>query len=191
MDLVRLHESTVRSWLARVAAVRDDQWALPTPCSEWSVRDLVNHVVGEELWTVPLLAGKTVEDVGDAYDGDLLGAEPISSAEQAAAAAIDAAAKSPPSGGVVHLTYGDDSIENYLHQLCADHLVHGWDLAAATGQSRQLDPNEVAAVAAWFADWEEAYRSSGAVGQRGASGGDTQSDLLAGFGRDANWTVQG
>jgi len=64
MELKTLHRRAVEDWAARVAAVKDDQWGDPTPCTEWSVRQLVNHVVGEELWTVPLLRGGTIEEAG-------------------------------------------------------------------------------------------------------------------------------
>ena len=58
----------------------------------WDVRTLVNHVVGEELWTVPLLEGRTIAEVGDRFDGDVLGAVPsdvVDSAAKAAAAAFE------------------------------------------------------------------------------------------------------
>src|SRR6476469_8499751 len=78
-------------------------------------------------------------------------------------------------------------MDEYVRQLVADHLVHGWDLAAATGRDRTLDPGLVAEVAAWFVGTEDAYRSGGAVGPRMPSRDDPQSDLLARFGRDAAW----
>ena len=58
--------------------VGEDQWGAPTPCADWDVRELVNHVAGEDLWTAPLLEGSTIEEVGDRFDGDLLGDDPIS-----------------------------------------------------------------------------------------------------------------
>ncbi|HEX2297902.1 MAG TPA: maleylpyruvate isomerase N-terminal domain-containing protein, partial [Pseudonocardiaceae bacterium] len=48
----------------RVEAVAPDQWNNPTPCTEWDVRALVNHLVTEQLWVPLLLDGATVEDVG-------------------------------------------------------------------------------------------------------------------------------
>jgi len=92
-----------------------------------------------------------------------------------------------PAGGMVHLSYGDEDMAEYVQQLCADHLVHGWDLVAATGRPRGLDPELVADVAAWFADREQLYRAGGAIGRRVDEGGDPQTDLLAGFGRSASW----
>jgi hypothetical protein len=76
----------------------------------------------------------------------------------------------------------------YVRQLCADHLVHAWDLAAATGGRTALDPDLVAEVATWFAGREDLYRSGGAIGPRASSDGDPQSELLASFGRSAAWT---
>src|SRR5581483_10505539 len=56
----------------RVTAIGPDDWARPTPCTDWSVRDLVRHLVYEELWAPPLLAGATMAEVGDRFEGDIL-----------------------------------------------------------------------------------------------------------------------
>jgi uncharacterized protein (TIGR03086 family) len=187
MDLNTLYHRTVESWAARVNAVGADQWDAPTPCREWSVRDLVNHVVGEDLWTEPLMHGAEVAEVGDRFDGDLLGDDPIRVALEAAAGARDVVAQTLPSRGTVHLSYGEESMEEYVHQLAADHLVHGWDLAVATRGDPRLEPALVAEVGQWFAGREEMYRAGGAVGPRGEPSEDPQARLLAAFGRDAHW----
>ena len=77
----------------------------------------------------------------------------------------------------------------YILQLTADHLIHGWDLAVATGQDRDLDPEVVAAVSAWFADWEQRYRSSGVVCRptEAAPAGSAAASLLIAFGRNPDW----
>ena len=61
-------------------------------------------------------------------------------------------------------------MDEYVHQLAADHLVHGWDLAVATGGDTRLDPALVAEVAGWYADREDLYRQAG--DGRGAGGVD-------------------
>ena len=187
MDLNTTYRRTVESWNDQVRRVGDDQWDLPTPCTDWTVRDLVNHVTGEDLWTVPLVEGSTIEEVGDRFDGDVLGDEPGDTALGAADDAAAAVAERLPAGGTVHLSYGEERLEEYVSQLAADHLVHGWDLAVAVGAAPRLDPDLVTDVAAWFAEREEIYRSAGAIGPRAGSYDDPQDDLLARFGRDPGW----
>jgi uncharacterized protein (TIGR03086 family) len=134
--------------------------------------------------------GSTIEDVGDRFDGDVLGDEPVARTREAAEQAVAAVAQRLPSGGTVRLSYGEEQLDEYLNQLAADHLVHAWDLAVATGADRALDPELVEAVAGWFADREEIYRSVGAVGARPVEGGpDAQSRLIAAFGRDPGWSA--
>jgi uncharacterized protein (TIGR03086 family) len=172
-----------------VQAVGPDQWTAATPCADWDVRELVNHVVGEDLWTEPLMRGSTIADVGDRLDGDLLGDDPKASARDPAAQATGVVAETLPTQGKVHLSYGDEDMGEYVAQLAADHLIHGWDLAAATGGDTALDPDLVADVTAWFAEREDIYRSAGAVGARAAAADDPQSQLLAAFGRDPGWAT--
>src|SRR5689334_9569296 len=190
MDLDTLYRTSVEGWSGRVSGIADDQWDLPTPCSDWTVRDLVNHVAGEDLWTPPLVVGKTIAEVGDQFDGDVLGADPIRSAQSAAAAAVTATSAALPGNGTVHLSFGDFPVAEYAWQLVADHLVHSWDLAAAIGAPRELDAEAIADLASWFDNWEEGFRGAGAIGPRvPVSGGGAQAELLARFGRDADWSA--
>lgn len=176
-----------------VDLIHDDQWDLPTPCVDWNVRDLVNHVVGENLWTVPLMAGRTIAEVGTAYDGDVLGDDPVASFHDAAAAARDAVGAEGAIERTVHLSFGDTAAEEYVQQLLADHLLHGWDLAQAIGVDDRLDPGLVDAVAAWFTTVEEGYRQAGAIGPRAAVApdADAQARLLGRFGRSVAMAAVG
>ena len=188
MDVAELHRRTTETWTSRLEAVGAEAWDRPTPCTEWSVRDLVNHVVGEDAWTVPLMNGRTIEDVGASLDGDLLGDDPVGTGTRSAAEAVTVVADRLPAGEPVHLSYGQESSEEYVRQLAADHLVHAWDLAAATGGERDLDPELVTEVAGWFASREEMYRQGGVIGPRVDAAGDPQTELLAACGRDPRWT---
>src|SRR3954465_5133112 len=96
MDLDTLYRRTVDVWTDRVKGVGPDQWDGPTPCSGWSVRELINHVVGEDLWTVPLVGGSTIEEVGDRFDGDVLGDDPVGTAVEAAKAPTTGGGGGPP-----------------------------------------------------------------------------------------------
>src|SRR5689334_15822622 len=86
-------------------ATTDEQWKAPTPCSDWDVRTLVNHVVGELLWVPPLLEGRTIAEVGDRFDGDVLGDDPAAVATDAARALQAAASEPGAQERTVHLSF--------------------------------------------------------------------------------------
>jgi nitrilase len=184
-DLRKLHRRATETFGALVHQIRDDQWGLPTPCDEWDVRALVNHLVYENRWAVPLFTGATIADVGDRFEGDLLGDAPVQAWDSSAEAAIAAIAEPGALERTVHLSFGDVPGREYANQLFADLVVHGWDLATAIGGNTRLDPELVDACAAWFAGVAEQYRRSGAVGPRVEvpADADPQTRLLADFGR--------
>ncbi len=184
-DVRDLFRRGTASFGERVHAIRDDQWRAPTPCSEWDVHALVDHLVNELRWVPPLLAGSTIAEVGDRFDGDLLGDDPKAAWDEAAGDAVEAVQAEGAMDRTVHLSFGDFPGHDYTRQLFADLLIHGWDLASAIGADDRLDPALVDACAAWFALVEDGYRGAGAIGPRAdvAPDADAQARLLAAFGR--------
>ncbi len=184
-DAPELHQRAVERFGHLVQQVSDDQWGKSTPCEDWSVRELVNHVAGENCWTAPLLAGQTVADVGDRFDGDVLGTDPATAWKSGADEAIAAVHEPGAMDRTVHLSFGDFPGHEYAMQLFADMLIHGWDLARAIDADERLDPELVTALAAWFSGVADAYRQGGAVGPRPnvPEDADAQTKLLAEFGR--------
>jgi uncharacterized protein (TIGR03086 family) len=174
----------VETFDAVLRRVRTDQWTAATPCVEWDVRTLVNHVVGEDRWLPPLLAGLTVAEVGDTLAGDLLGDDPQSAWGQARHHA-EAAVSAVPDDQMVALSAGPTPVAEYLWQLAADHLIHAWDLATAVGVELVFDDDLAAAVEDWFSAREDGYRRAGAIGPRVALPDEAsrQQRLLAAFGR--------
>jgi uncharacterized protein (TIGR03086 family) len=140
------HARATAEFSSRVHAVKPGQWADPTPCPDWDVRTLVNHLVYEQLWVPPLMNGATVADVGDALDGDLLGDDPVAAWDAAAAAASEAIGAAGALDRVVHLSYADVPGEVYAWQLIGDLAVHAWDLAQAIGADPTIDERLAAAV---------------------------------------------
>lgn len=187
MDTLTLYQHCLTAWTDRVRSLTAEHWDRPTPCDRWTVRDLVNHVVGEDLWCVALLEGATPEQVGDRFDGDLVGDDPVAAALAAAAAARSAVAHRLPQDGTVHLSYGVEKAAEYVHQLAADHLVHAWDLAAATAGDTELDRQTVEAVAAWYRPRAVLYLDAGIVAAAVLTAADPQSRLIGDFGRDPAW----
>src|SRR5881628_137210 len=127
---------------SRVRAVPGDRWNDPTPCTEWAVRDLVNHLVVEHLWAPHILAGETLDQVGDRYEGDAVGNDPVRAWERAANRSRPAWAGADPSA-TVHLSYTDAPLSMYADQMLVDLTVHQWDLARGSGQDESLDPEAV------------------------------------------------
>jgi uncharacterized protein (TIGR03086 family) len=186
MDLLEAYRRSLNEFTDRVGQVKYDRWAAPTPCGDWDVRTLVNHVVGEDRWTVPLLAGATIDEVGDRLDGDLLDADPAGAARDAAAEADLAVSEPGALDRTVHLSAGDTPAREYVHQLLAEHLVHGWDLAVAIGAEPRLDAGAVHECARWFADRMPQYRDAGLIRSDVDVPADAseQDRLIAAFGRD-------
>lgn len=185
MRMGELLEGAATGFGARLGAV-GDRWSAPTPDDEWDVRALVNHVTGELLWLVPLLEGKTIADVGDRLDGDILGDDPVATWSGAVSAAKQAISAVDPAA-TVHLSYGDRTADEYTFEVGADVLIHTWDLARAVGADERLDAALVDAVAAWFPAQEDMWRGAGVIGERPSvsSDADSQTKLLAAFGRVA------
>jgi uncharacterized protein (TIGR03086 family) len=186
-DITELHRRAVDGMTARISDIKDTRWSSATPCSDWDLRDLVNHVTSECLWTAPLMAGKTVAEIGDVFDGDVLGTDPKSSWDAAARGAVEAISVPGALTRSVHLSFGDFPGDEYVRQMFADMLIHSWDVARATGGDELLDQELVSACAAWFVEMEDAYRGAGVIGPRAhiADEADEQTRLLAAFGRSA------
>jgi uncharacterized protein (TIGR03086 family) len=131
----------------------------PTPCTDWDVRALVNHMANENIWIPDLFAGKTVAEVGDKYDGDILGDNPKQTWDTVVAAAKATVLKDGALEKTVHLSYGDSPAERYLTMLMADHVIHSWDLSKAIGAEYQ--PSDELVHAAWEWMSPQADRISG------------------------------
>jgi uncharacterized protein (TIGR03086 family) len=186
-DVQGFHARAVQAFGEHVRAIGDDRWSGATPCADWDVRALVNHLVGENLWTPPLFDGRTIADVGDAFDGDVLGADARAAWAASAGPAVDAVQGDGAMDRTVHLSFGDFEGRFYAWQLFFDFLVHGWDLARAIGADERMDPELVDAALAWFGDMEPLYRQGGAISDRPdiPIDADPQTRLLAMSGRTA------
>jgi uncharacterized protein (TIGR03086 family) len=129
-----------------IGGVRDEQWTAPTPCTDWSVRDVVGHLVGMNLVFTALLT----DNVAPERDIDRLGEDPVG-AYRASASDLMSAFSQP---GVLERTFigplgaatGEDRLQIRLYDL----LAHGWDLARATGQALDV-PEDVAERSLAFA----------------------------------------
>jgi uncharacterized protein (TIGR03086 family) len=116
-----------------VEGIRDEQWSGPTPCADWSVRDLVQHLVaGNHLFARAL--------TGDAPAADGPPSPPSAQSHRESAAALLAAFRAPGAlERVVTVPFGAVPGAVALRLRLVEALVHGWDVARATGQAPSHD----------------------------------------------------
>lgn len=184
-DTLSLHATALEEFDRRVRAIGSDQWHEPTPCSDWDVRALVDHLVTEQLWVPLLLDGATIEDVGDRFDGDQLGDDPIAAWSRASAAARQAFTVPGALHRPVELSYGRRPAEGYCQEMTIDLAVHAWDLARGIGADERLDDDLVDAVHEWVRRDADHLAAIGLFDPPVpvAEDADTQSRLLAALGR--------
>ena len=189
-DLIELHGRCGQRFAALVAGVGPGQWHDGTPCSQWDVRTLVHHLLYEQRWVPPLLEGLRIEQVGDRFEGDLMG-EDVSAWPGLLASSIERAHAAVAQPGAldrtVHLSFGDASGQEYVMQLTADLAIHAWDLARATGQDDSLDPGAVTLLLPWTEANADLLTASGMFGSQIDAGPDAPDDvrLLGLLGRRA------
>ncbi len=127
-----------------VAGVRPEQLRAPTPCKDWDVRLLLNHIIGGNHMFAELARGGRVEATGDMtdYTRPDPGTHYLDSAEAVLAAWSEPNAMERP----CHMPFGDIPAPAAVSIHYVDIVVHGWDLARATDQDAGIDP-ELAATA--------------------------------------------
>jgi uncharacterized protein (TIGR03086 family) len=185
VDLPEVHARALVATRAFVAGIGADQLDDRSVDEEWSVRELLNHVVSGNLWVPELVGGTTIDEVGTRLDGDVLGSDPLTaydgSAEVAAAAFREDGAMDRP----VPVSYGPVPGSVYCGHRFMDVLIHGWDLAASTGQDTTLDRDLVESCWEVVEPQREELAATGAFGTLVEVGpdADRQTTLLAVLGR--------
>ncbi|MDG4825845.1 TIGR03086 family metal-binding protein [Asanoa sp. WMMD1127] len=181
---------TVISHAARQtgAVLRDvqaGQLAAPTPCVDWDVRTLVNHVL--QVGTALALAARggpvpselwTTELVDDSF------AERFAADADAAAAGWAVAPAAPITFGAYEMPPA-----TVASMLATDLTIHGWDLARATGQDYRPDPSAVDLSTRFMTEMGEQGRAMGAFGGPVPVAPDAGAfaAVLAASGRDPEW----
>jgi uncharacterized protein (TIGR03086 family) len=162
-DIAELHARALEATGRIVRSVAADRWHAATPCPGWDARTLVNHLVSGNLWAAELAAGGTIESVGSRLDGDVLGPDPAGSYDASAKAAAEAFRRPGVLDAPCAVSYGPVPGSVYAGHRFFDVFIHGWDLAAATGQDTTLDAGLMQACRAVIEPQLEAFRGAGAL----------------------------
>ncbi len=143
-----LHRLANSEFDFRLRQILPGYWTAATPCEEWDVHDLVEHVVRESLWVPAILGHRPRAETEEALSGEILGGDPADVWEYAHRAAI-VAFEGFDLDREVTLDAGTTTGLEFLRQRVADLAVHSWDLARALTVDEELDPVLVAAVDQW------------------------------------------
>jgi uncharacterized protein (TIGR03086 family) len=178
-EISERYRRLAREFGRRVDAVAADGWDAPSPCPGWTARDVLRHVLDSHR-NMPRHAGIEVQ-LTRSVDDDPHGAW------VEARDAMQALLQDPERAGKEYDGYfGRTSVERTVDTfLGLDLLVHGWDIARATGQDETLPEEEVVRVHQDALGLGETIRMDGACGPPVELGTDAsdQDRLLAYLGR--------
>ena len=155
-DWLELQRLAHQEFAARISAV--SVWDAATPDTEWTVRDLVSHVIKEQQWVPYLLAGSSIavarNEIQPLRDD-------LREEWQLYSFAAMTVWKATSPEVVVHLSYDTVTMQDFLREQVADVTIHTWDLARAIGADEQMDTELVEAVWTVFEPQKETLAASG------------------------------
>jgi uncharacterized protein (TIGR03086 family) len=145
LNLVGLFDRATGWTMTKIGAA-DGQRQVATPCDEWNVGRLLDHLLdGQALFTAGA-AGATISPPS----GDpprLAGNDPVAQYEAARQTTMASYSQPGVLAGMVNTPFGPMPAAQFLGIAVCDQLIHGWDLAQGTGQDSTM-PADLAA-AAW------------------------------------------
>ena len=143
MDIVDLDEEAAEGLETIIAGVAPTAWTAPTPCPDWNVRDLVAHLVAGNVKYTGIARGDDWRPGGVDVD---LGGDPAATYRRTVKEMVEAWRQPGALDREIALPRGQrgrSEVALWIH--LAETLVHGWDLARATGQDPVFDPEVVEA----------------------------------------------
>src|SRR6185369_14577560 len=159
MNAIALHDRALDALGTTIERVDPSQFDAPTPCAEFDVRALLNHVIGGNYRFVAIARGEAGAAVP--ATGDFVTDDAVTPYRESAGALSQAWADPSVLERTAHMPFGDFPGEFALGIHIVEAVVHSWDLATATGQPTELDP--VLCDAAWqrSKDIDDTFRGPG------------------------------
>jgi uncharacterized protein (TIGR03086 family) len=170
VDRLSALDTAVAAFGQRLLAIEPEQWSKGTTCEEWTVRELVDHVLRTNIAYALLLDGVAWADVKAKLPINALGLDPLVRYREGAAHLM-AAFRRPPAVEVVYdHPVRSMSRSDILDYRIFDVAVHAWDLARSIGVDDQLDDDLVAIALAGLQPIAKRLHHSGALGQSPSGG---------------------
>lgn len=187
--------SAQREFAARVHAITEDQWSAPTPDADWTVADLVEHLIDEHRWFSPLMHGLDLAAAEDVVTGTRslpvdggVGSNLAELWDEASTASTDAVVEPDALERSVNLSRGATPARQYALEMAMDMIVHAWDLGAAIGFAEPLPDDLVEFAYGEACDWGD-MSESGFFAAPVSVPDDAPAlhKLLGATGRDPGW----
>ncbi|OEU97084.1 TIGR03086 family metal-binding protein [Streptomyces oceani] len=196
-DISARYRQLSDAFTRQVEAVPPRRWDDPSPCADWTARQVLDHVIETQHRTAgyvsrdlpgppdPTSADAPVGDPADA-PGDAPADDPVA-AWRAARDAMRRLLEDPATArlefdGMLGRTSLERAVDDFV---CFDLVVHAWDIARATGGDERMDLTEVRRLRAQAEGFGAAFRGPGGFGPEIAApeGAGEQERLLAYLGR--------
>lgn len=146
-DPVAQLERVTRRAKEVASGVTQDQAADATPCSEWSVLDLLNHLIGGLEFTAGCITGNVPNIRPNEAESSFQDETDVAVLIRAYHDAVDRALALAADPGALERTaktpFGEMAVARIMTGTVLDQFVHCWDLARATGQDTTLDSEMV------------------------------------------------
>lgn len=156
MDATTAMQQTNELVTGLIAGLKPEHREMSTPCDEWTVHDLIDHMCGG----AQMIAGGMQGQAPPAEAPDFLAEGPAVGWNAAAAALVTAA--TPEALTATHqMPFGEVPGEMAVSVITADHITHAWDLASATSQNVHIS-DELAQFA--LQTWQQVVPAEGRTG---------------------------
>jgi len=186
-DLLARFDRAAAAAGAVFEGVKPEQLDDPSPCTEWTVRQLMNHVVGGTRQFISMMTGGGQLDRSQ----DFLGDDPSGAFRAAATELRGLFAADGALEKIVQTPFGPNPAAMLVGMRVNEMLIHGWDLAKATGQSTDLDPELAESCIAGFKAARAGGRGKGMFADEQPAPDDAPAAgrLAAVAGRSLTWTA--
>ena len=178
-DIADRYRRLSAEFTRRVEAAPEERWDDPSPCTDWSARDVLRHVV-ETHASSPAYAGEKI-DLQVSVDTD-----PAAAWAEARDAMQELLNDPARAGKSYEGMFGATTLEKTVDTFIGlDLIVHAWDIARATGQDETMPPDDVHQLYGQVEEMGEMFRKNGVTGPEVEVPADApeQDRLLGALGR--------
>lgn len=138
-DPIEVYHGAVQSIVSTIGAINSSQLSASTPCTQWTVQNLIKHNINTQTFLHGVLTGNPM-DPGDMSQVE--GPLPQEGGEAALKSITDSVisvAHAMDLSTIVTTPFGEMPARNFIMIPMFDMVIHRWDLASATNQNNVID----------------------------------------------------